>query len=286
MLGLTLVGHAEDIELNTAWPQQSWFDGANWAEGSAPTDGQSANTEVGNISFLIDIDNGGSGVNLPSSAVRIGRGTLLDSSGADDTFVADVIQFNGAGGASTVVNVPVIARTLRTNRHGPTLNAVWSASNIVAQSGHQDKWMINASPSVPVDHILLNENRGADGGTIDGFFATSVDMTVNTIDHVWLRLRVDDAAATLTVDTYNYTYYTNRASDNNDNPVVLNGNMVAANFNTIDILTATPVAQSPGTWGAIGSGADNEVTWITGSGILTVGASGPSSSPGTLIYGK
>jgi hypothetical protein len=82
---------------------------------------------------------------------------------------------------------------------------------------------------------------------------------VTTLDHVWSRLKVG-VGATLTVDTFNYTFYTNQAQNTAVNPIQLDGDMLVSTFSMIDIVDGLPVEQSDGTWGAIGSGADNEVS--------------------------
>lgn len=276
LLGAMSAG-AEDVNWLLSGPF-SWFDSAIWGEGAIPVDGESVNLEVGNVTWMIDVHNAsnpGDGVNLPSSDLRIGRGTFFDSSAggdpllADDGITANLIAFNGAGGTAPTINVPVVADTFTSNRHGAVFNREITVNTIRAESGHQDKWQVNVSPTGTIGLVVLDERRGADGGTIDGFFAFNADAEVAQLDHVWSRLQVG-AGATLSVDTYNYTFYTNQVSDNNLNPVVLDGDMTVMTFNMIDITTGTPVAQSAGTWGAIGSGADNEVDWITGAGLLTV----------------
>ena len=115
----------------------SWFNGANW-NGGVPVDGDFADLEVDNVQRTYDINNGGAGVNLPSSRIDIGRGQYIDSVGTDDGIVADDIRFNGAGGQSPIMDVPFTANTLRSNRHGAVINAAWSANQILAESAHQD----------------------------------------------------------------------------------------------------------------------------------------------------
>jgi hypothetical protein len=81
------------------------------------------------------------------------------------------------------------------------------------------------------------------------------------------------AGATLTVGIYNLSDYSGEpAPNNNPAPVELDGQLV------VEIFNFDEVRQADGTWGAIGSGTDNEVEWITGNGLLTVG-SGSGSGP-------
>ncbi len=300
-----ITGQGDNSEIETRYGTAatplSWFDTTKWftddpkpssgpqtANNAIPIDGQSVahSNSCCNPEPFVTIENGGAGVNLPNSSIRFdaktnlfdsGAGDLTDIAGGsydfdmvDDALIADTIAFNGAGGQANDVYVPVVANTFTSNRHGARFNAPITVNTILAQSGHQDKWEINAAPTGVVAQLTLNENRGPDGDIIDGFFVTNADMTITTIDHVWSRLRVR-AGATLSAATYNYTFYTNQPTNNNDNPLVLDGNMNVDIFNMIDITTGTPVEQPDGTWGAIDGGADNEVSWITGDGLLTVG---------------
>ena len=277
----------------TAGSPLSWFDQTKWftdvadpqtPNNAIPADGQSVahTNSCCNPEPFVDIDNAGAGVNLPSSAIRFDAKTnLLDSSAGDltdvaggsydfgmvdDALIADTIAFNGAGGANNDVYVPVVANTLTSNRHGAILRMPFTVDTILARSSHQDRWVINASPTAPLTLIELDENRGPDGGNIDGSFTVNADLTTATLTHVWSRLVVG-SGATLTVGTYNLSdYSTAPAPNNNPAPLVLDGEMVAESFNFGE------VAQSDGTWGAIDSGADNEVSWISGDGLLTVGS--------------
>jgi hypothetical protein len=184
----------------------------------------------------------------------------------DDALVAKTIAFNGAGGRANDIYVPVVANTLTSNRHGAALNAPITVETILAGSGHQDKWQINASPTAPLTLIELDENRGPDGGNTDGVFQVNADLSTATLNHIWSRLIVG-TGATLSVGTYNVTDYSeNPAPNNNTPPLVLDGDMIVETFHFGD------VKQEDGTWGAVGSGADNEVTWISGDGILTAGS--------------
>ncbi|MGC6466725.1 MAG: hypothetical protein ACON5N_14160 [Akkermansiaceae bacterium] len=291
-------GNNTEIETSygTAALPLTWFDTTKWfttasapqnPNAAVPLDGQSIahQNSCCNPEPFIDLNNGGLGVNLPNSSIRFDAKTnLLDSSAGDltdvtggsydlelvdDALIADTIAFNGAGGRGNDVYVPVTAKTLTSNRHGAVLNLPITVETILARSGHQDKWVINASPTAPLLLIELDENRGPDGGNIDGSFTVNADLETETLNHVWSRLVVGPGA-TLTVGTYNLTdYSTAPAPNNNPAPLVLDGNMSVGTFNFGD------VEQAQGTWGAIGSGADNEASWITGEGLLTVGGGLP-----------
>lgn len=295
---ITGEGNNTEIETRygTAAAPLSWLDTTKWftdtgnpqtPNDAIPMDGQSVahSNSCCNPEPFVDIDNGGAGINLPNSAIRFDAKTnLLDSSAGDltdlnggsydfsmvdDVLTADTIAFNGAGGANNDIYVPVVANTFTSNRHGAILRMPFTVDTILARSAHQDNWVINASPTAPLTLIELDENRGPDGGSIDGSFTINADLTTATLNHVWSRLVVG-AGATLTVGTYNLSDYSAEPENNNPAPIVLDGEMVVENFNFGEI------AQSDGTWGAIGSGADNEVDWITGDGLLTVGSgSGP-----------
>lgn len=295
---ITGPGNNTEVEARygTAALPLSWFDTTKWFTDTAdpqtpnsavPLDGQSIahSNSCCNPEPFVDLNNGGLGVNLPNSSIRFEAKTnLLDSSAGDltdpgggsydlglvdDALIADTIAFNGAGGRGNDVYVPVIAKTLTSNRHGAVLNLPITVETILARSGHQDKWVINASPTAPLLLIELDENRGPDGGNIDGSFTVNADLKTENLNHVWSRLVVGPGA-TLTVGTYNLTdYSTAPAPNNNPASLVLDGNMSVGTFNFGD------VEQAQGTWGAIGSGANNEASWITGEGLLTVGGGLP-----------
>jgi len=250
----------------------SWFNPSVWVEGSVPVNGQSVAINKCCAQNDVDIDNGGAGVSLPASAIRFDNKTnLLDLSGADDAFIAASIAFNGAGGGEVDVHVPVTANTFTSNRHGAHFHAPFTVNTILANSGHQDKWEINVSPTGTITYIDLDENRGPDGDTIDGYFAFNADTTVTTMDHTWSNLRVG-AGATLTVGALTYWSYLYEGSPHNVNPITLNGDMNVTTFNVFDMETSTVFTLDPGTYGRIGlSEVDNEVEWITsGDGVITV----------------
>ena len=294
---ITGPGNNTLIETNygTATVPLSWFDANKWflsnnsTAASPPVDGESvahANSCC-NPEPFITIDNSGNGVLLPDSDIRFDAKTnIFDSSAGDlsdvdgnsynftavdDSLTASTIAFNGAGGAAVDIYVPVVANTLTSNRHGARLFAPIRVDTILANSNHQDKWEINSSPSKKIERIELNENRGTDGGTIDGFFSVNADTEVTTLDQVWQRLRVG-TGATLNVETMNYSDYTSKEADNNINPIELDGEMVVSCLNVIDMATDTDGLLAKGTYGRVGNAqVDNQVDWITaGNGVLNV----------------
>lgn len=259
----------------------SWHNPAVWLEGSVPVNTQSAAIAACCGENDVDIDNAGAGVNLPGSAIRFDNKTnLLDLSGTDDAFVADTIAFNGAGGGKVDVFVPVTANTFSSNRHGAAFNREFTVTNIHARSGHQDRWDVNVSPTGTISYVDLDENRGTDGGSIDGYFAFNANASVTTMDHTWSNLRVG-TGATLTVDTLTYWDYTNQASNNNINPITLDGDMNVATFNVFDVNSSLTGPLANGTYGRIGNlTVDFQVPFITGGdGTLTVGRQSVSAIP-------
>ena len=142
----------------TAAQPLSWFDPDLWftdtgnpqtPNSAVPLDGQSVahSNSCCNPEPYVDINNNGQGVDLPNSALRFDAKTnLLDSSAGnltevaegsydfnlvDDALIADTIAFNGAGGQRNDVYVPVIAKTLTSNRHGASLNLLEIGESIV-----------------------------------------------------------------------------------------------------------------------------------------------------------
>jgi len=149
----------------------SWFDNNNWEGGQVPIAGDDVLFESGNLAIeLVDVNNGGVGVNQPDNQLRIERKVIFnddsapgDPSSADDTMVFDLIQVNGRGGPGVTFNVPVIANTMTSNRHGAVFNREITFNELLARSKHQDKWYINAGATSPIDYVEIDQNRGPDG---------------------------------------------------------------------------------------------------------------------------
>lgn len=273
-----------------------WFTDSNHPQsnplGRAPLDGDTVifPNSCCNPEPFVSIDNGGAGVNLPTSSITfdnnktnlfdLSAGDLSDVNGGsynfalvDDGIIVDTIAFNGGGGAPQDVFVPVTANTFTSNRHGARIFMPFDVNEILARSGHQEKWEFHASPVDTIGFVELNENRGPDGGNIDGNpgFQIFADMDVTTLDHIWMRLQVE-AGATLTVEEYNYSDYTNKSSNNAINPLELEGELNVTTFNILIRDDANGIANqfelAPGTYTA------NDLTFLTGAGTLNVG--GPS----------
>ncbi len=284
-----------DTHYGTATTPLNWFDNSKWFESDnttsamAPIDGQSVNHSRSccNPEPFISIDNSGNGVNLPSSSIEfsaktnlfdLSAGNLSDVANGsynlslvDDSLIADRIAFNGEGGSPVDVYVPITADSISSNRHGARFHAPISVNNIIANSRHQDRWEINVSPTKRITLIELDENRGADGGNTNGFFEVNADTQVFKLEHVWQTLRVG-LGATLEVDSVLYFDYTDQVTNNNINPVRLDGNMIANRFEIHNVSTGESSLLSPGTYGRIGHpSADKQVDWIvSGDGVLTI----------------
>lgn len=258
----------------------SWFDVNNWEEGFVPegdldvrfgvADGDNSRDEV-------DIDNFPSGVNLPDTLVRFERKiTFVDSSAlgdpslADDGLVFDTMNLNGSGGGAVIFNVPVTADTMTSNRHGGVFNREITVNTILAESGHQDQWQINASATGVINYLLIDENRGPDGGNTDGFFQINSDLELNWVDHVWSAMRIGPESLT-TVNTYVYFDYTNQQENNNINPITIDGTLSVGVFNIYDIANNITTGLEIGTYGsADNQDADFQTDFITGDGLLVV----------------
>ena len=268
----------------------SWFDANNWSPNSVPVDGQSARqaNPCCTLGPYTSIDNGGNGVSLPSSDVAFSTKTyLLDSSAGDlsdipgnsydlgsvdDVFEAHTIEFNGEGGGRVEVYVPVIADTFTSDKHGASFYAPITVRQIIANSAHQDRWEINVSPTQRISRIELNERRGADGGSIDGYFAVNADTQVYRLQQVWQELRVGSGASLLANIVEYYDYSNNGDTNNNINPIRLDGSLTTSRFVVIDVSNGDKTLLPVGTYGRIGNGSvDFEVDWITsGDGVLNV----------------
>ncbi len=250
----------------------SWFDGTNWvgSVGGVPVNGNTVDLEIDNVQRTYDINNGGAGVFLPNSTIDIGRGVYTDGSGNDDVFTGNLIRMNGAGGQAAVFNVPVVANSLTTDRHGATFNAPTTIGTIDSFGGHQINWTFNASPTAPITSIRMG---GTDdrGGLHDDNFTVNVDMETLAFDLEWGRITVG-AGATFDVGAFQMS---DDAAWLVKNQLVLHGNMFANSFD-LEMLNGNTILsltdQGVGTWGAIGNlDVDHQVAFITGNGILTVG---------------
>ena len=207
LLAFATIAQAEDINWDTSVTSGSWHAAGNWLEGTVPVNGQSILFQS-NADIDVDIDNGGFGVSLPSSALRIeNKLNIIDSSGADDYFILDTIAFNGSGGSVVDVYVPVIANKYTTNRHGAIFNAAPTITEYLISGGHQDHTTFNVSPTntiTLIDHTGggsndLNINADV---TVDTYRQNATSYTGRAASHI---LRVG-AGATFTINTaWDYT---------------------------------------------------------------------------------
>ncbi len=258
----------------------SWFDDNNWVEGQVPTQVDQVRFGVGDNDFstdTVDIDNNGAGVNLETSRMRIERKMIFSDSSAtegptavDDGLTFDRMDINGSGGAGVIFNVPVTTDTMTTDRHGGIFNQPITVNNILATSRHQNRWQINASATAPVTYLLLDENRGPDGGDVNGTFSLNSDIEIVHLDHVWGRLRVAQNAL-VAIQKYHYFDYRNQAENNNINPMNINGTLVADVFFIHDTANETTELLDVGSYGSLDNEtADFQVDFITGDGLLVV----------------
>ncbi len=258
----------------------SWFDANNWQEGFVPESDLDVRFGVGSDDLSrdeVDIDNFSSGVNLPDTLVRFERKmTFVDSSAmgdpllADDGLVFDTMNLNGKGGGAVVFNVPVTADTMTSNRHGGIFNREITVNTILAESAHQDKWEINASATGVINYLLLDENRGPDGGNVESFFQINSDLEFNMVDHVWNHMRIGADSLT-SVNTYVYFDYTNQQDNNNINPITIDGTLTVGIFNIYDVANGSTIGLDIGSYGSIDNqGVDFQTDFITGDGLLLV----------------
>jgi hypothetical protein len=258
----------------------SWHDPVNWVDGSVPSDGDSVGFGLNenDLQFEeIDINDAGTGVFLPNSVLRIERKmTFSDTSGggdpalADDGMTFDVVQANGTGGSPVVFNVPVTADTISSNRHGAVFNREITVHTILARSQHQDRWQINASATLPIVYLIIDEQRGPDGDSIDGSFAINSNLSIEQVDQVWGRMIVG-AESLVSVGNYLFFNYANQTENNNINPITLDGNLQVKTFSVFDIALESISDLGVGTYGRPGNeNATFEVEFISGDGLLIV----------------
>ncbi len=276
----TAQGGVTDIHDWISNSHGSWHDANNWNEGEVPEDGDEVfigfvNSDNGIED--IDIDNGGAGVFLPNSSLTVRRKiTFKDASAngdpqqADDALVFDTISFNGIGGVGVTLNVPFTARRIDSRRHGAVINREFSVKEIHAKSEHQDHWEFNASPIGAVNFCLIDENRGPDGGDIDGSLSINAPMEIRQLNQVWGRLRVRSNGA-LSVDQYRYFDYTDQAENNNINPINVVGDLLVNVFTVFNVALGEETTLPAGTYGRIDHPtAENQLDFIVGDGVLTV----------------
>lgn len=258
----------------------SWFDVNNWEEGFIPEGDLDVRFGVDDNDLSRDevgIDNFSNGVNLPNTRVRFERKiTINDSSAmgdpllADDGLVFDTMNLNGAGGGAIIFNVPVTADTMTSDRHGGVFNREVTVNTILAESAHQDKWEINASATGVINYLLLDENRGPDGGNVESFFQINSHLELNWVDHVWNHMIIGADSLT-SVNTYIYFDYTNQQDNNNINPITLDGTLTVGIFNIYDIANDSTIGLDIGSYGSIDNqDADFQTDFITGDGLLLV----------------
>ncbi len=266
---------------NIMWINESngsWYDNNNWEGGLIPSAGDDVFFEQGNLAIeTVDVNNGGLGVNSPDNQLRIERKVIFndnrapgDPSTADDGMVFNLIQANGRGGQGVTFNVPVIANTITSNRHGAIFNREITVNEILARSAHQDKWQINAGSTDPIQYIEIDQNRGPDGSAITSFFAIRSDLEVEYMTQVWGTLRVREGITT-EVNEYLYFDYTAQEENNNINPIQLAGELIVDRFLIMDVHSNTLTFLAPGTYGSLDNqSTDFQVDFITRDGVLTV----------------
>jgi hypothetical protein len=258
----------------------NWHLAANWVDGALPSDGDTAGFGLDNADFqveVVDIDNAGNGVFLSNSLLRIERKMIFsdasadgDPALADDSMTFSMIEANGLGGSAAEFNVPVTADTVSSNRHGAVFNREITVTSILARSAHQDRWQINASSTLPIVYLLIDEERGPDGDSIDGSFSINSDLHIEHVEQVWGRLVVG-ADATASVGRYLYSSYVNQTENNNINPITLDGTLRVSAFTVHDIALDTLSDLAAGSYGRTGNeNATFEVDFISGDGVLLV----------------
>jgi|GEM_PF-5051597 len=260
----------------------SWFDSNNWVELEVPFDGVEVRFGVGdndNSNDEVNIDNFSNGVNLPNSTLRLERKvTFSDQSAlgnpqlADDGMFFDVMAINGAGGIGVTFNVPVTADAMTSNRHGGVFNREITVNSILAESRHQDKWIINAGATKPINYILIDENRDADGGTVDGFFKINSDLIIDQLDFVWGSLQIGPDVD-VTIDVLNVSIFSNQAENNNISPLVIaaNSSVFVSSLKLMDVANNEVTVVSNGSYGSEdNTETDFTTPLIVGEGVMVV----------------
>lgn len=271
-------GDPESVWISNA--QGSWFEPDNWVNGLLPEAGR--NVRFGTSGFEnpldeVDIDNSGNGIVQSNDVlIVVDKVRFFDGSAgddptlADDGLIFDSMRLDGQGGEAVIVDVPITARLIRTTRHGAVFNREITVTEILAESEHQNIWQIKAGATGPISRILLDENRGPDGDTIDGTFGVDSDLTVDLFQQVWGRLRVG-AEASMNITDFVHHNYRDEPEFSNINPIRIDGTLNVTNFYVRSVTTQSNTTLPPGTYGGIGHpSADFEQDFISGPGLLIV----------------
>ena len=227
----------------------------------------------------VDVDNASNGVILPNSTIRLERkinfsdaSALGDPLLADDTLHFDTMAINGAGGRGVIFDVPVTAVTMTSNRHGGVFNREITVNNILATSAHQDNWQINAGATKPINYILIDENRDADGGTVDGSFEINSDLIIRQLDFVWGSLQMG-ADIEVRIDELNVSVFANQTENNNISPLRIGANSVVRveSLALFDVANEELIVAENGSYGSEeNSNTEFNTPLIVGEGILIV----------------
>ena len=274
--------HADDIN----WIEDTsgnWFDNNNWQQGTVPVAGDRVIFNDFNIQDpynQVNIDNAGFGVMQPGDTLVLNdKVTFVDSevvrgeaAPIDDVMTFDLIEANGSGGKSIIFDVPVVANSMTSNRHGAVLNQPFAIDTILATSEHQDHWVINAAATAAIDYVLIDENRGADGDTIDGSFKINADLKINHLEFVWGSLQVG-ADTELTVGQLTYHAFAEQQENNNLSPIIIgeNSRIKIEKLIIIDVANGEIIEAQNAVFGSE-TNADVEVNTvlIEGPGVIVV----------------
>jgi hypothetical protein len=281
LLAMSHQAGAADIE----WIEDStgdWFDSANWVQGVVPVSGDQvffSDTQVTDPPLEVNLDNAGLGVVQPNDQLVLNDKVIFFDAGAgglpdavDDVLVFDLIQANGTGGAAVVFEVPVMANLMTSDRHGAVFNQPFSIDVIEARSRHQDKWQLNAPALTPIRSLLIDEDRGPDGGSIDGSFTINADQTIDELAFVWGRLQLG-TDVTLSVGHLTYHAFTEQPENNNLSPIIIgeNSRILVEQFSIIDVNSGEVFTPENGTAGNVDNpDVDFNTPLIEGSGIIVI----------------
>ncbi|MFC3194690.1 hypothetical protein ACFODZ_10615 [Marinicella sediminis] len=282
---LTYQADAADIN----WVEDmsgDWFNNTNWVQDQVPLPGDRVlftDSQIFDPPLEVNIDNAGLGVvQFNDSLLLNDKIVFVDASAGgqpedvDDGLFFDVIQANGGGGVEVVFNVPVTANLMSSIRHGAVFNQPFSIDVIEAISKHQDKWQLNAPGITPIKRLFIDEDRGPDGDTIDGFFQINADQTINDLELVWGSLQVGPDV-TLTIGHLIYHVFTEQPDNNNLSPIIIgeNSRIQVEKLSLIDVLSGDVITTENGTLGSADNpDVDINSPIVEGAGIIVV--CGPS----------
>lgn len=272
----------------------NWTDSGNWTNG-VPGAGDEANFTRINWANPI-------GLNTNGAVLNLGTGKMTGDYNGSVIAIFDSSQL-------TPNNGPLSSPTDFTPVSAASLESAASASPgfTMSELNYSKQHQLYLYQPLTVDNLYDNGSHYNFYGDVTVNTETKLNGRNDTTDQVHFRNTV--TTPTLEVGRRTDVYFHSQAeigelfmldtSHNEDGDFIAEiGSSVSIetlNFYSTgtaafelnadifaEVLNVDDVEQGLGTWGALGSGADNEVAWITGDGLLNVGITAAVPEPGSI----